>query len=111
MEAGTTPMTAAAAQEPVQRWRELTVIAQDPRLRDRDRKIVTSKVRVPYERLEPGPRGHRFHVVDYDATTETYHRPTQLAKQDGAPDDPTSDRARWFRAQNVYAIAARTLAT
>jgi len=41
----------------------MTIIAQDPDVQ-RDGRIVRAEVAVPVDRLEPGPRSHRFHVVD-----------------------------------------------
>jgi hypothetical protein len=115
-------------EEPVPRDFALTIIARDPEITDRrstdpDRKILRGKVDVPASRLEPGPRGPRFHVVDFDASTGKLNRPTELAPK-GRPargwgfadrfakaDDRTLLTDPRFRAQNVYAIAARTLAT
>jgi hypothetical protein len=101
-------------QAPVPQTVELTVIAQDPTVKV-GKRILTAQVRVPAERLEPGPRGARFHVVDYDPAGGTLGAPAVIAPdgQDqflGASDkDLTTDPA--FRAQNAYAIAARTLAS
>lgn len=57
--------------------------------------------------------GHRVHVIDYDASTGTFHPPAVLA----ADADPYLDatdavllRNPGFHAQNVYAIVMRTLA-
>jgi hypothetical protein len=104
---------------------ELTVIAQDPSVRGADGRILTAKVAVPADRLRPGPRSHRFHVVDYDATSQTAHPPAQLSDfaagqagsgwtwtdhfANGISDDAfEADPA--FRAQNLWAVASRTLA-
>jgi hypothetical protein len=113
-------------QEPLPRTFSLTIIARDPRITDRRstdsrRKILRAKVDVPASRLEPGPRGPRFHVVDFDASTGKLHPPTDLApREEPAPGWGFDDRfvnapdrrlltSPRFRAQNVYAIAARTL--
>jgi hypothetical protein len=102
----------------------MTIIAQDPDVLH-DGTIVRAEVAVPVDRLEPGPRSHRFHVVDYDATEGVLHPAADLtdpgqADQQLAPwtfrdrfahatdDDLLGDFA--FHAQNVYAIAVRTLA-
>lgn len=106
--------TTVAQYEPPPRWLELTVIAQDPTVKIGE-DIVRSSVRVPAEVFQPGPRGHRFHVVDYDATRPApvrfYELDTDKAAQDayrkGTGLALTSNVA--FRAQNVFAIAARTL--
>jgi hypothetical protein len=63
--------------------------------------------------LEPVPRGTRFHVVDYDAAAGRLVPPAELSPTDryeDAPDEALNGDGD-FRAQNVYAIAARTLAT
>jgi hypothetical protein len=99
---------------PVAQTVPVTVIAQDPSIKVGGR-ILTEVVRVPAEHLEPGPRGARFHVVDYDSATATMQAPVDLPLEAGL-DGLTglSDKALVsdprFRAQNVYAIAARTLA-
>jgi hypothetical protein len=105
------------------RLRRLTIIAQDPAVRDVEQRIIRAQVAVPVDLLEPGPRGQRFHVVDYDAGSGKLAKPAVFT-------DPTADKAEraWtfvdrfvdapdaeletselFHAQNVYAIAARTL--
>ena len=128
----------APAPEPAGRVRRLTIIAQDPAVSGEDGQILTAEVTVPVDRLEPGPRGHRFHVVDYIAATGELVDPVpDLCDPDVAepgrqwtcrdrfapPRDAADAAARFpdgysealvsdpvFRAQNVYAIAARTLA-
>ena len=110
--------------EAARRARKMTIVAQDPSVTDAKGRIVVAQVDVPVDLLEPGPRGQRFHVVDYDATRGELRPPVDLR-------DPASPRAErpWsyldrfagardsvlvsdfeFHAQNVYAIAARTLA-
>jgi len=92
----------------------MRVIAQDPTVLGPNGRILTAEVDVPRARLEPGPRGPRFHVVDYDATTGTYLEPTVLSA-DGdlfaRVGDKTLREDFAFHAQQVYAVAARTLAT
>ena len=99
----------------------MTVVAQDPTVRRKSGRILTASVRVPKQRLEPGPAGARFQVVDYDASTGGLAEPAVLTEpgEDGVPlyhDRFTTitNRAimedRGFHAQNVFAIAARTLA-
>jgi Thermolysin metallopeptidase, catalytic domain len=86
------------------------VIAQDPSVTI-DGQVLTADVRIPAEHLEPGPRGARFHVVDYDAATGELLPPAVIEPlADGAPAQPLDLADPGFRAQNVYAIAARTLA-
>lgn len=57
------------------RIHRLTIVAQDPDVRREDGRILTALAPVPVDRLEPGPRGHRFHVVDYDATDRKLVKP------------------------------------
>jgi hypothetical protein len=101
----------------------MTIVAQDPSVGD-ERGMLRATVPVPADRLEPGPRSHRFQVIDYDATARVLLAPAALTGGDWetrdwgrAEHDPfsgcsdaelLSDPA--FHAQNVYAIAARTLA-
>lgn len=92
--------------------RNLTVFAQDPQLTAKGR-ILTDAAHVPGERVASGPRGARVHVVDYDASTDTFYDDYELY-----PDDQ-QDRLRSrsnelckdarFHAQNVYAIVMNTL--
>jgi hypothetical protein len=102
----------------------MTIVAQDPTVRDARRRILTAEVQVPADILEPGPRTHRFHVVDYDATTGQLHPPADLRVGALGPPAPWRFNDRFagkpdkvlltdfaFHAQNAYAIAARTLAT
>lgn len=106
-----------------------TVVARDPgvrdqRSRDPQRRILTAAIDFPATRLEPGPRGARFHVIDFDASRKRLTDPTDFTPQspelppgwnfvDGfaTADDATLLGSAAFRAQNVYAIAARTLST
>lgn len=94
------------------RLRELEILAQDPSVLDESGRPLVAKVRVPYERLEPGPRGHRVHVVDYDATSgRLLHQPTELGEAGlvAPQDQDTLARDFPFHAQNAYAIVMRTL--
>lgn len=88
-------------------------------------RILTATVTVPNEQLSAGPMGYRVQIVDYDASSNRWFVPLEAtqfgsileprdpyAARGGAPgvfnarllDDPR------FHAQNVYAIAMRTLA-
>ena len=103
----------------------MTIVAQDPSVRrwdaaaDATHAILRAEVRVPADRFEPGPAGHRFRVVDFDASQSHFTTPAgPLLDTDGryvdafkdAPDSVLeTDPA--FLAQNAYAIAARTLDT
>lgn len=102
------------------RGHEMTIIAQDPTVTSAGR-ILTAQVRVPADLLALGPRSHRFHVVDYDATSGQLLPPVDLndpeseggwsyRDQFAEADDQTLTGSAAFHAQNVYAIAARTLA-
>lgn len=51
---------------PTRPW---TVLAQDPRITDAKGNVLTTTVDLPAERLERGPKGHRVHAMDYDAST------------------------------------------
>lgn len=95
----------------------MTVLAQDPQVRDAAGRPVTAQVAVPADRLEPGPRSHRFHVVDVDTSTGAFHPPAVLTKTadtwsyvDRFSSVATQDleNPAW-QAQNVFAIAARVL--
>lgn len=104
----------ASLQVPTRSRNRLRVIAQDPTVLGEDGRILTASADVPRARLEPGPRSPRFHVVDFDVTTGTYTDPAVLPS-DGDnfadADDETLRTDRAFHAQQVYAVAARTMAT
>lgn len=95
---------------PVRPW---TILAQDPLALAKGGRALTTTVQVPAERLERGPKGHRVHVVDYDASTDTLYR----ARNTNVESDPyakvtdieqlVSDPH--FHQQNVYAITMATL--
>lgn len=102
--------------------RELTIVAQDPKLRSGKKRkgpIVTARVAVPNEDLDEGPRGARVFVIDYDATTKTLYAPLGKEKYGTAerPVDPYGGELSeatilgdpGFHAQNVYALVMRTL--
>jgi hypothetical protein len=101
----------------------LTILARDPNVLDpATGELLRAVVDVPASRLDLGPRGPRFFVVDFDASTRTLAPPTDLAPNpqpalgwgyvDAFKDQPDSVLLTHpaFRAQNVYAIASRTLA-
>lgn len=108
--------------------RSLAIIAQDPAIRARGAMLMAN-VTVPAEELAPGPRGYRVNVIDFDASTGTLYQPAAYPKaKGGVYPDPFAPRAPQktarqrrgaadrliadprFHAQNVYAIAMRTLA-
>ncbi len=101
---------------------DMTVIVQDPSrtIAGTNDWPLTAPVRVPVDRLEPGPRSHRFHVVDIDLAEQTGIPPAVLADdtgwayvdrfRPGKVSKITALTNSEFIAQNVYAIATRTLA-
>ena len=100
--------------KPRHRTRRLTVLAQDPGVRSSDGSLVTAEIEVLWERLEPGPKGHRVHVIDYDASTDTLYKPwagdLYQDRYKGVQDPEKLLADPHFHAQNVYAIAMSTLA-
>lgn len=98
---------------PRPRTRSLRIIAQDPAVSGPGGRILTAEVAVPAEKLQPGPRGCRVHVIDYDATGGVlYHPPEHDYAEDPyrrASDDVLLGDPG-FHCQNVYAVAMRTLA-
>lgn len=94
------------------RTRRLTVLGQDPSVTARDGRALTVTVNVPVEALAPGPRGARIHVVDFDASTNTFYRPFDLGEDDRFAHERDLERLvadPRFHAQNVWAIAMSTL--
>jgi hypothetical protein len=98
------------------RTREFTVIGQDPAVRDGSGRIVRARVAVPAEELDPGPRGYRVSVVDYDSTHDVLYEPADLGRAAAArdafarvDDDRVLADPR-FHAQNVYALVMRSVA-
>ena len=115
-----TPTTAPHPNLLTQETVLMTVLAQDPSVID-DGGPVRAAISVPAGRLQRGPRGHRLHVVDVNVGTNAASPPVVLhtegpwvyrdrwsAKEH--PDATTLGAQREFRAQNVYAVAAHTLA-
>lgn len=107
---------AAAAHDAVRHdvpMRQWTVLAQDPGVLDVGGKALTTTVSVPAERLERGPKGHRIHVIDYDASADIFYRArdtdVELDPYAGATDIDKLVRDPYFHQQNVYAIAMATL--
>jgi hypothetical protein len=91
----------------------LRIIAQDPSVKGDNDKILTATVKIPWSRMEDGPRGARFHVVDFDASTGTYLKHPGLPNDDVFADaeDKVLESDFAFHAQQVYAAASRTLST
>lgn len=92
--------------------RKLTIIAQDPSVKDSEGRILRTKVEVPYEELSAGPRGYRVSVIDYDSTQRILYAPLKL-NGDTDPFENASDSELvnnpLFHAQNVYAVIMRLL--
>jgi hypothetical protein len=97
--------------------RTLTIVAQDPSVKDGAGRILLTRVAIPAERLEAGPRGSRLHVIDYDSSARAMLRGRAYRSAEeaelGDPFARVADRTLLadptFHAQNAYAIAARTL--
>lgn len=98
------------------RTRPMTIIGQDPGVRDRNGEIVLDQVQVPTEPLWPGPMGYRVHVIDYDTSTETLYKSRQrdldrdhYERFLGGRNTQRLLRDPLFHQQNVYAIVMETL--
>src|SRR5688572_26007237 len=104
------------------RTRRLTIIAQDPSVRDDKGRILTTEVEIPAEEIESGPRGYRVKVIDYDTSSGVLYQPAAYPPlQNGVYLDPFKEDAAQpnnlgllndprFHQQNVYAIVMKTLA-
>jgi hypothetical protein len=113
------PRTNTPGNQPVTpREIRLTILPQDPGVVDpATGRLLRAVVTVPQDVVLPGPRSSRFLVVDYDGS-ENHLYPRSTIRPAARPDDDrfrgiadgklAGDRA--FRNQNVYAVAARTLA-
>jgi len=107
---------------PIPRKQTLTIIAQDPGVRDKNNRILRAKVELPAESLQPGPWGYRVHVIDYDAACNKLWAPYLYQNRNGVLVDPFADKPGRlvpddvllndprFHQQNVYAIVMRILA-
>lgn len=96
--------------------RRISVIAQDPSVKDAKGRILMAKIEIPAENLMPGPSGYRVQVVDYDSSTGRYYGAHVL------PQDFDEELKAWregeqpivkdyrFHAQNAYALVMKTLA-
>jgi hypothetical protein len=96
---------------PTRTW---TVLAQDPSVLGPSNRALTTRVSVPAERLEAGPKGHRIHVIDFDATRNTYYEPRKnelyADRYENVTDIDRLVNDPYFHQQNVYAIAMSVLA-
>lgn len=96
--------------------RRISVIAQDPSVKDAKGRILMARIEIPAENLVHGPTGYRVQVVDYDSSTDRYYGAHVL------PQDVDGERKAWregdeaivedyaFHAQNAYALVMKTLA-
>ena len=92
--------------------RSFTIIAQDPSIKDSTGNILRTRIQVPREELDHGPRGYRVHVVDYDSSQKVFYKPVNLGKEKDIFSTATDDELLnnpGFHAQNVYAIIMRLL--
>lgn len=113
--------------EPEKSVSEIKILAQDPNVIGADGNPLMATVAVPTDRLADGPHGHRFRVIDYDASSANFVKPSRIEFPDPRFHgwgfvDPLADATlteadllgdepgRSIRCQNVYAVAARTLA-
>lgn len=67
--------------------------------------------KVPWEELEPGPKGEYVEIIDYDPTVQKYYKPVDLQDsyilaQDGI--NPSEGNPQ-FHQQMVYAVAMTTI--
>ena len=84
----------ADAAMPYYPTRKLTVLALDPSVKDA-KGILRAQIEIPNETLDLGPRGHRVHVIDYDATQDVLYKtpplPRGINDGDRPPADPFAD--------------------
>jgi len=101
----------------LQRTKSFLIISQDPGVFESKHRILTTNVYVPVENILPGPRGHRFQVIDYDCHRKKFLEGLDYSQdKEGLIIDPFVDANSnqlvedwYFHCQNVYAIAMRTL--
>ena len=98
---------------PAPPFRTLRGYALDPTLAQRLQTATISEItlHVPWEPLEPGPRGEYLEVIDYDPSSKCFYAPVHLddphlLAQDGLP---PSEGTPQFHQQMVYAIASLTI--
>lgn len=102
--------------------RRTWVIAQDPSFTDKRKRPIFTQVEIPNEYIEPGPKGSRIHVIDYDATLNKMLEPIAISDERWSGLLPVTDQVSrsdidgllsdpGFHAHNVYALIANTLLT
>ena len=104
-----TPDIYASAEIPTPAERRLNVYAFDPSQGHYVGNFMAASVR--YEKLEAGPVGDRFAVIDYDGSQKTFYKPVdlndpRLLAQGGLAPNEADPR---FHQQMVYAVASETL--
>jgi hypothetical protein len=93
------------------RTRIFKVIAQDPSVMSNG-KILRSELSIPWEDLEPGPKGSRVHVIDFDATSGYLITPVEMCGDIDPFEEATDDELLnnpHFHALNTYVIAMSIL--
>ena len=98
-----------SADIPLPSERPLNVYAFDPSAGKFVGNYMVTSVR--YEKLEPGPVGERFAVIDYDGARGVFYKPVDLDDPKlligrGLPPSESDPR---FHQQMVYAVASETL--
>jgi hypothetical protein len=89
--------------------RPLRVYAFDPSLGRNLNNYMT--VKVPYERLQPGPLGQKIAVIDYDISNDCWYDPVDLDHPSVTINnglEPSESDPR-FHQQMVYAVASETV--
>jgi hypothetical protein len=100
--------------------RKVTILALDPSV-PASGKLFRTQVEIPNEVLDPGPRGSRVHVIDYDATRDALYPSGRMKKamncDDRMPEDPWENatdeellNSLDFHACMTYAVIMKTLA-
>ncbi len=90
-------------------YRSLRVYAFDP---SRGRRLGNHmNVRVKYEPLAQGLRGDQLHVIDFDASNDTYYAPANLNSRAALVEGglAPSEADPRFHQQMVYAVAMNTI--
>jgi hypothetical protein len=109
------PVDEASALGPAKHL-EMWIVAQDPKVRDAKDRILRTKVRVAEDRFRRPFQSHRFHVVSYDPEKGGPAPEFRLLDDEdrfASTTEPSDTRiltSHDFHAQNVFAIASRTLA-
>jgi hypothetical protein len=100
--------------------RKLTIFALDPSVKAGN-KILRTQIEIPNEVVEPGPRGARVHVIDYDSTRDALYAPARIPIavncEERLPDDPWAQLSDPellenidFHAWMTYGVIMKTLA-